>query len=107
MARKPKSKKDMLAKSWGEWIRSHPQTPVLLQKLFDTAMTDGDPNQFKAINMLVDRIAPHLKAVEMDVTGEISQGVIVLPEKKKKTPRKPTQVDLVAEEVIKDISAEA
>ena len=45
-------------------------------------MTDGDENQFKAINMLIDRIAPHLKAVEMDVKGEISQGVIVLPEKK-------------------------
>lgn len=104
-----KKTKKNLAKSWGEWIRNHPQTPALLQKVFDTAMTDGDPNQFKAINTLIDRIAPHLKSVEMDVKGEISQGVIVLPEKKinKPTPQAPTEVDKVAEEVIKDISAEA
>lgn len=106
--KKGKSKKENLAKSWGEWIRNHPQTPSLLQKIFDTAMMDGDDNQWKAINVLIDRIAPHLKSVEMDVKGEISQGVIVLPEKKSKTaPRRPTQVDKVAEEVIKDISAEA
>tara|TARA_R100000995_G_C3477550_1_gene121848 strand:- start:102 stop:425 length:324 start_codon:yes stop_codon:yes gene_type:complete len=106
--KKGKSKKENLAKSWGEWIRNHPQTPSLLQKVFDTAMMDGDDNQWKAINVLIDRIAPHLKSVEMDVKGEISQGVIVLPEKKTKTaPRRPTQVDKVAEEVIKDISAEA
>ncbi len=77
-----KNKKKNLAKSWGEWIRNHPQTPSLLQKIFDTAMLDGDDNQWKAINVLIDRIAPHLKSVEMDVKGEISQGVIVLPEKK-------------------------
>ena len=105
--KKTKTKKEMLAKSWGEWIRNHPQTPVLLQKIFDTAMTDGDENQFKAINMLIDRIAPHLKAVEMDVKGEISQGVIVLPEKKKRTPVQPSELDKATEEVIKDISAEA
>jgi len=106
--KKGKSKKENLAKSWGEWIRNHPQTPSLLQKVFDTAMMDGNDNQWKAINVLIDRIAPHLKSVEMDVKGEISQGVIVLPEKKTKTaPRRPTQVDKVAEEVIKDISAEA
>ena len=106
--KKGKSKKENLAKSWGEWIRNHTKTPSLLQKVVDTAMMDGDDNQWKAINVLIDRIAPHLKSVEMDVKGEISQGVIVLPEKKTKTaPRRPTQVDKVAEEVIKDISAEA
>tara|TARA_R100000231_G_scaffold130435_1_gene102102 strand:+ start:281 stop:592 length:312 start_codon:yes stop_codon:yes gene_type:complete len=100
--------KKNLAKSWGEWIRNHPQTPALLQKIMDTAMTDGDDNQWKAVNILIDRIAPHLKSVEMDVKGEISQGVIVLPEKKiNKTPHVATKVDKVAEEVIKDISAEA
>lgn len=103
-----KNKKKNLAKSWGEWIRNHPQTPSLLQKIFDTAMLDGDDNQWKAINVLIDRIAPHLKSVEMDVKGEISQGVIVLPEKKiNKRPHIPSEVDNVAEEVIKDISAEA
>ena len=104
-----KTKKKNLAKSWGEWIRNHPQTPSLLQKIFDTAMLDGDDNQWRAINVLIDRIAPHLKSVEMDVRGEISQGVIVLPEKKLRssTPRSKTEVDRVAEEVIRDISAEA
>lgn len=106
--KKGTTKKENLAKSWGEWIRNHPQTPSLLQKIFDTAMMDGDDNQWKAINVLIDRIAPHLKSVEMDVKGEISQGVIVLPEKKKnKPPRQLSEVDKVAEEVIKDISAEA
>ena len=104
-----KTKKKNLAKSWGEWIRNHPQTPSLLQKIFDTAMLDGDDNQWRAINVLIDRIAPHLKSVEMDVRGEISQGVIVLPEKKLRssTPRSKTEVERVAEEVIRDISAEA
>ena len=104
-----KTSKKNLAKSWGEWIRNHPQTPSLLQKIFDTAMLDGDDNQWRAINVLIDRIAPHLKSVEMDIRGEISQGVIVLPEKKLRssTPRSKTEVDRVAEEVIRDISAEA
>lgn len=103
-----KNKKKNLAKSWGEWIRSHPQTPSLLQKIFDTAMMDGDDNQWRAINVLIDRIAPHLKSVEMEVRGELTQGVIILPEKKAKSiaPIK-TEVDRVAEEIIKDISAEA
>jgi len=102
-----KNKKN-LAKSWGEWIRNHPQTPTLLQKIFDTAMADGDENQWKAINALIDRIAPHLKSVEMEVSGELHKGVIVLPEKKiKATPPVKTEVDRVAEEVIRDISAKA
>lgn len=103
-----KNKKKNLAKSWGEWIRNHPQTPSLLQKIFDTAMMDGDDNQWRAINVLIDRIAPHLKSVEMEVKGELTQGVIVLPEKKAKSaPPIKTEVDRVAEEIIKDISAEA
>jgi hypothetical protein len=105
---KGKTKKKNLAKSWGEWIRNHPQTPTLLQKIFDTAMMDGDDNQWRAISVLIDRIAPHLKSVEMEVKGEINQGVIVLPEKKIRSQTPPrTKVDLIAEEVIRDISAEA
>jgi|TARA_R100001530_G_scaffold99112_1_gene68900 hypothetical protein len=105
--KKGTTEKKNLAKTWGEWIRNHPQTPALLQKIFDTAMLDGSDNQWRAINVLIDRIAPHLKSVEMDVKGEITQGVIVLPEKKVKTPHKPTDVDRVAEEIIEDIGAEA
>ena len=94
-------KKEHLAKSWGMWIREHPQTPTLLQKIMDTAMSDGDENQWTAIKMMVDRIAPHLKAVEMEVQGELSQGVIVLPEKKIRSKQGRGEVDQVAEEVIK------
>lgn len=93
-------KKEHLAKSWGMWIREHPQTPSLLQKIMDTAMNDGDENQWTAIKMMVDRIAPHLKAVEMEVQGELSQGVIVLPEKKIRPKQSRGEVDQVAEEVI-------
>jgi len=86
-----------LAKSWGQWIREHPQTPVLLQKIMDTAMADGDANQWTAIKMMVDRIAPHLKAIEMEVQGELTQGVIVLPEKKVSIKKGRGEVDKVAE----------
>tara|TARA_R100001082_G_scaffold62883_1_gene35258 strand:- start:23 stop:334 length:312 start_codon:yes stop_codon:yes gene_type:complete len=102
-----KTKKKNLAKSWGEWIRNHPQTPSLLQKIFDTAMLDGDDNQWRAINVLIDRIAPHLKSVEMDVKGEISQGVIVLPEKKAKKQNTKDRPPVSEDKIIEDIGAEA
>ena len=102
-----KTKKKNLAKSWGEWIRNHPQTPSLLQKIFDTAMLDGDDNQWRAINVLIDRIAPHLKSVEMDVKGEISQGVIVLPEKKVHKQVSEESPRVSNDEIIEDNGAEA
>ena len=95
-------KKENLAKSWGMWIREHPQTPVLLQKIMDTAMTDGDTNQWTAIKMMVDRIAPHLKAIEMEVQGELTQGVIVLPEKRVRLA-KSEEIDKVAESTVNTI----
>ena len=75
------------ARAWGEWIRSHPKVPSLLQKLFETAFNEDDPNQWKAIGYLVDRIAPHLKATEVKLDIEATQGVIVLPEKKIRSSR--------------------
>ena len=75
------------AKPWGEWIRSHPKVPSLLQKLFETSFDENDPNQWKAIALLVDRIAPHLKATEIKLDAESTQGVIVLPEKKIRSGR--------------------
>lgn len=80
MAKKPPIKKN--ATAWGEWIRNHPKTPELLQKLFNIAMNEEHPNHVKAINILIDRIAPSLKASELKIEGDISPGVIVLPEKR-------------------------
>ena len=71
------------ATKFGELIRSHPKTPKLIQKLFDTALDDKDKHQMRAISILMDRIAPSLKASELKVeTDAISTGVIVLPEKR-------------------------
>ena len=44
-------------------------------------MNEEHPNHVKAINILIDRIAPSLKASELKIEGDISPGVIVLPEK--------------------------
>jgi|TARA_R100000084_G_C4655809_1_gene152875 hypothetical protein len=79
MSKKPPIKKN--ATHWGEWIRNHPKTPDLLQKLFNIAMDEKHPNHVKAINILIDRIAPSLKASELKIEGDITPGVIVLPEK--------------------------
>jgi len=80
MPKKPPIKKN--ATAWGEWIRNHPKTPELLQKLFNIAMNEEHPNHVKAINILIDRIAPSLKASELKIEGDISPGVIVLPERR-------------------------
>ena len=78
----PANPKGKTATKWGEWIRNHPKTPYLLQKLFDVALDDKHKMQLKAIQILTDRIAPSLKASELKIDGDLKPGVIVLPEKR-------------------------
>lgn len=67
--------------NFGELIRSHPKTPALIQKLFDMAFQDGEKHQIRAISLLMDRIAPQLKATEIKAEISESKGVILLPQK--------------------------
>ncbi len=67
--------------NFGELIRNHPKTPALIQKLFDIALHDGEKHQIRAISILMDRVAPQLKASEIKAEISESKGVIILPQK--------------------------
>lgn len=68
---------------WGDAIRKHPKVADLIDKIFVTAMDDVDERQAQAWKLLMDRIAPQLKAetVTLDTDNSV-KGVIILPEKK-------------------------
>lgn len=70
------------ASNFGELIRNHPKTLDLVQKVFDTALEDGHKNQMRAMSILMDRIAPQLKATDVKLDVDVKSGVIVLPAKK-------------------------
>ena len=70
------------ASNFGEMIRNHPKTLDLVQKVFDIALTDGHKNQMRAMSVLMDRIAPQLKATDVKLQAEVKTGVIVLPAKR-------------------------
>lgn len=70
--------------NFGEMIRTHPKSPALVQKLFDIALTDGEKHQIRAISILMDRIAPQLKATDVKIDLDVNKGVIVLPSKSNK-----------------------
>ena len=76
------------ATKFGEMIRNHPKTLDLVQKVFDIALSDGHKNQMRAMSILMDRIAPQLKASELKIEGDgLKTGVIVLPEKAVHPPK--------------------
>ena len=62
-------------------VRMHPQKNELVQKLFDVAMDDGDQRQVSAWRILLPKMVPDLKAMQMEVEQKSITGVIVLPEK--------------------------
>ena len=68
---------------WGDAIRKHPAVPNVMDKIFTAAMDDTDDRQPNAWKLLMDRIAPQLKAetVTLDTDNSV-KGVIVLPQKK-------------------------
>jgi len=72
------------ASNFGEMIRNHPKTLDLVQKVFDIALDDEHKNQMRAMSVLMDRIAPQLKASELKVEAKMTTGVIVLPPKNNK-----------------------
>ncbi len=81
--KKPKSKGGRPKTGWGDAIRKHPAVPNVIDKIFTAAMDDSDDRQPNAWKLLMDRIAPQLKAetVTLDTDSSV-KGVIVLPEKK-------------------------
>jgi len=62
-------------------VRLHPQRNELVQKLFDVAMNDTDKRQVSAWRILLPKMVPDLKAMQMEVEQKQITGVIVLPEK--------------------------
>ena len=64
-------------------IRKHPKTLDLVQKVFDIALDGEHKNQMRAMSILMDRIAPQLKATAVTLESTGTQGVIVLPSKKR------------------------
>ena len=99
MSKKRETKGGRPKTGWGDAIRKHPAVPNVIDKIFTAAMDDTDDRQPNAWKLLMDRIAPQLKAetVTLDTDSSV-KGVIVLPEKK------PIEV---AEEKPKNIRAKA
>ena len=62
-------------------VRLHPQRNELVQKLFDVAMNDADKRQVSAWRILLPKMVPDLKAMQMEVEQKNVTGVIVLPPK--------------------------
>ena len=69
-------------------VRLHPQRNELVQKLFDVAMDDADKRQVSAWRILLPKMVPDLKAMQMEVEQKKLEGVIVLPEKVALDPQK-------------------
>ena len=100
MSKKPQINKGGRPKTgWGDAIRKHPAVPNVIDKIFTAAMDDTDDRQPNSWKLLMDRIAPQLKAetVTLDTDNSV-KGVIVLPQKK------PIEIEQPKE---KNISAKA
>tara|TARA_R100000084_G_C4654983_1_gene152208 strand:- start:4899 stop:5264 length:366 start_codon:yes stop_codon:yes gene_type:complete len=69
-------------------VRNHPQKNELIQKLFDVAMNDDDKRQVSAWRILLPKLVPDLKAMQLEVEQKGITGVIVLPEKAPLDPPK-------------------
>jgi len=66
---------------FGQYLREHPSTPLVLEKILTAALDDDDPRQKDAWKIVANKIAPDLKAQE--ITAEVAThiGVIALPPK--------------------------
>lgn len=79
-------------------VRLHPQRNELVQKLFDVAMNDDDKRQVSAWRILLPKMVPDLKAMQMEVEQKGITGVIVLPQKVPlDTPKISTDAQSVSE----------
>jgi len=67
---------------FGKYLRSHPDVPMVIEKIMVCALDDDDPRQKDAWKIIANKVAPDLKAQEIkaDVSNHI--GVIMLPSKK-------------------------
>lgn len=67
---------------FGKYLREHPSTPLVIEKILSAALNDDDSRQKDAWKIIANKIAPDLKSQEIkaDVSNHI--GVIALPSKK-------------------------
>ena len=66
---------------WGIVIREHQDVLTLINQIFKAALDDKDPRQETAWRILMDKIAPDLKAQRIQLEGHEQVGIIILPAK--------------------------
>ena len=67
---------------YGKYLRDHPSSPLVLEKILTAALDDDDPRQKEAWRIVANKIAPDLKAQEITADVVTHIGVIALPAKK-------------------------
>ena len=68
---------------WGRIIREHESIPALINEIFAAALDKEDSRQETAWRILMDKIAPNLKAQQISFEGEDQVGIIIIPGKAK------------------------
>lgn len=66
---------------FGKYIREHPSTPLVIEKIMTSALDDDDPRQKDAWKLIANKVAPDLKAQEIKADLATHIGVISLPAK--------------------------
>ena len=67
---------------FGQYLREHPSSPLVLEKIITAALDDDDPRQKDAWKIVANKIAPDLKAQEITADVATHIGVIALPSKR-------------------------
>jgi len=66
---------------FGRYLREHPSVPLVLEKILAAALDDNDPRQKDAWKIVVNKVAPDLKAQEIKTDIQSHIGVIMMPVK--------------------------
>jgi len=84
---------------FGKYLRQHPNVPLVIEKIMDSALNDDDPRQKDAWKIIANKVAPDLRAQEIKAEVDTHVGVIRLPSKKpiqieaESTPLLPNKID--------------
>ena len=67
---------------FGKYLRQHPNVPLVIEKIMDSALDDDDPRQKDAWKIIANKVAPDLRAQEIKADVGTHVGVIMMPAKK-------------------------
>jgi len=87
---------------FGDYIRKHPDTPKVIEKLFTVALDDDDERQTQAWRIIASKIAPDLKAQEIKSDTVNHVGVILMPPKKALATPTPTPLPAINDGGVRD-----